>query len=63
MARGKPLTGKASMVIDGKKITFLSIDANGECHYHVSKEQMEQISKRISSNLQAGVNSCKFDTL
>ena len=30
MARGKPLTGKVSMMVGDKKITYLEVDENGD---------------------------------
>ena len=41
MARSKPLTGKASVMVGDKKITYLEVDENGKCHYLVSKEEMK----------------------
>ena len=56
MARSKPLTGKVSVMVGDKKITYLEVDENGECRYLVSKEEMEELSKRLMERIQKGVN-------
>lgn len=61
MARSKPLTGKVSVMVGNKKITYLEVDENGKCHYLVSKEEMEELSKRLMERIQKGVNQCNFE--
>lgn len=63
MARSKPLTGKVSVMVGDKKITYLEVDENGECRYLVSKEEMEKLSKRLMEKIQKGVNQCNFESI
>ena len=63
MARSKPLTGKVSVMVGDKKITYLEVDENGKCHYLVSKEEMEELSNRLMERIQKGVNQCKFESI
>ena len=51
------------MMVGDKKITYLSIDENGECHYHASKEEMEELREKLMSRKQEGVKTCYFETL
>ena len=63
MARSKPLTGKVSVMVGDKKITYLEVDENGKCHYLVSKEEMKKLSKRLMEKIQKGVNQCNFESI
>lgn len=63
MARSKPLTGKVSVMVGDKKVTYLEVDENGKCHYLVSKEEMEKLSKRLMEKIQKGVNQYNFESI
>ena len=63
MARGKPLTGKVSMMVGDKKITYLEVDENGKCHYLVSKEEMKELSRKLMERIQKGVKHCNFKSI
>ena len=39
------------------------VDENGKCHYLVSKEEMEELSKRLMERIQKGVNQCNFESI
>ena len=60
MARSKPLTGKVSVMVGD---TYLEVDENGKCHYLVSKEEMEKLSKRLMEKIQKGVNQYNFESI
>jgi len=63
MARSKPLTGKVSVMVGDKKVTYLEVDENGKCHYLVSKEEMEKLSRKLMERIQKGVNQCNFESI
>ena len=63
MARNRPLTGAVSVMIDGKKVTYLEMDENGNCHYLVSKEEMKELSRRLLERIQKGVDKCNFESI
>ena len=63
MAKRKPLTGKDSVMVGDKKITYLELDENGVCHYLVSKEEMHELSRRLMERIQKGVDQCNFDSI
>lgn len=63
MARSKPLTGKVSVMVGDKKITYLEVDESGKCHYLVSEEEMKELSDKLMARIQKGVNNCNFESI
>ena len=63
MGKSRTLNGRATITIDGRRITLLKINEKGECEYLVSEKEMDDIRGKLLARIQEGVNSCSFDTI